>query len=113
MATKIPKKIKEEAEEENETPESEMAEHEVGAEEKEEGTPEHEDGVAGKEDGETSGSADVPEEFQAEAQQLLSACDSIHCLDYLSSKISEKRSELMKEEGPATPQSFSTEEMPS
>ena len=89
--SKISKKIKAEAEEENETPESEQAEHDKGAEEKEQGLPPHDN--RGEDEGEAdmSSGADIPEEFQADCQKLLADCSSIPCLDYISSKLSEKR----------------------
>lgn len=107
---KIPKKIQEEANEENETPESEMGEHEQGASEKETGIPPH-----GESDDDSSGmsDADIPEEFQADCQKLLADCGSLPCLDYISSKLSDKRAELMKTEQEGPPKEFSEVGMPS
>ena len=54
----------------------------------------------------------IPEDFQKSVDSLINGCDSMHCLDYISSCVSEKRSELMKAESSDEPESFSTEGMP-
>lgn len=54
----------------------------------------------------------IPEEFQKSVDSIVGECDSMHCLDYISSCVSEKRSELMKAESSDEPDSFSTEGMP-
>lgn len=62
------------------------------------------------EDGESSEGVKVPEAFQQACHELISECDDEDCLDYLSSQVSKKRTELMKKE--ASPSEFSSEEMP-
>lgn len=66
----------------------------------------------------------VPEEFQVKCHELLKDCDDEACLDYLSSSVSKKRSEMYKNENPEpsapvkgkkvkTPSKFSVADMPS
>lgn len=69
----------------------------------------------------------VPEEFQVKCHELLKDCDDTACLDYLSNSISNRRTELYKEEGKdyigatvsksvtkkKTPSKFSVADMPS
>lgn len=72
-----------------------------------------------EEDGETSQEGvKVPEEFQKKCHELISDCDDMACVDYLSNQLNEKRTELYKKEEPKsdkgkTPQKFSKADMPS
>ncbi len=61
----------------------------------------------------------VPEAFQQQCHELLDGCDSMQCLDYVSSAVSDKRQEYIKQEAEENksstkePKSFSDEGMPS
>lgn len=85
-------------------------------------TPDKESADDGDDSTEESYSDDsqiIPEELQQEAITLVDKCNTMACVDYISSLLSEKRSEIYKKEeakknpkGKKVPNEYSTADYP-
>lgn len=81
-------------------------------EETEEDVPVQKEGVMPESDTESKSSVHIPEDFQKQASSLIEQCDSLHCVEFISSLLSEKRTELYNMKDKGEEPEYSEENMP-